>query len=55
MYILDEILEQNPKDKGKPIISLVFEDEGSTFDERCLLLKRFRRNPIKVQEFVFPR
>jgi hypothetical protein len=54
MYILDEILEQNPKDKGKPIISLVFEDEGSTFDERCLLLKRFRRNPIKVQEFVFP-
>lgn len=54
MYIWDEILEQNPKDKGKPIISLVFEDEGSTFDERCLLLKRFRRSPIKVQEFVFP-
>lgn len=54
MYIWDEILEQNPKDKGKPIISLVFEDEGSTFDERCLLLKRFRKNPIKVQEFVFP-
>ena len=54
LYIWDEILEQNPKDKGKPIISLVFEDEGSTFDERCLLLKRFRRNPIKVQEFVFP-
>ena len=54
MYIWDEILEQNPKDKGKPIISLVFEDEGCTFDERCLLLKRFRRNPIKVQEFVFP-
>ena len=54
MYVWDNFLEQNPKHKGKPIVSIVFEDSGDTFSEECLILKRFRRNPIKVNEFVFP-
>lgn len=54
MYVWDNFLEQNPKHKGKPIVSIVFENSGDTFSEECLILKRFRRNPIKVNEFVFP-
>ena len=54
MYVWDNFLENNPKLKGKPIVSIVFEDTGDTFTEECLLLKRFRRNPIKVNEFVYP-
>lgn len=54
MYVWDNFLENNPKLKGKPIVSIVFEDTGDTFTEDCLLIKRFRRNPIKVNEFVYP-
>lgn len=36
-----------------PIISIVFEDEGNTFSENNLILKRFRRKQIKVTEFVY--
>ena len=50
----DEILEKNPKWKGKPIISIVFEDDEATFDGvDCLVLKRFRMKPIKVTEYVY--
>ena len=33
LRVWDEILEKNPKWKGKPIISIVFEDDEDTFDE----------------------
>ena len=50
----DEILEKNPKWKGKPIISIVFENDKATFDEvDCLVLKRLRMKPIKVTEYVY--
>jgi hypothetical protein len=55
MCYWDEFLEKNPKYKGLPIISIVFEDGGDTFDEeQCLTLKRYRMKPIKVAEHVFP-
>ena len=54
LRVWDEILEKNPKWKGKPIISIVFEDDEATFDEvDCLVLKRFRMKPIKVTEYVY--
>lgn len=54
MSIWDKILEQKPNLKGKKIISIVFEDRGDTFSDECLVLKRYRRNPIVVHEYVFP-
>lgn len=49
LRVWDEILEKNPKWKGKPIISIVFEDDEATFDEvDCLVMK-----PIKVTEYVY--
>ena len=54
LRVWDEILEKNPKWKGEPIISIVFEDDEATFDEvDCLVLKRFRMKPIKVTEYVY--
>ena len=54
LYVWDNFLEQNPKYKGKPIVSIVFEDNRSTFNEtECLTLKRNRPRPIKVNEYVF--
>lgn len=48
LRVWDEILEKNLKWKGKPIISIVFEDSENTFDEiDCLVLKRFRMKPNK--------
>ena len=54
LYRWDEILEKNPKWKGKPIVSIVFEDSGNTFSDKCLVLRRFRMKPIKVMEYVYP-
>jgi hypothetical protein len=54
LYRWDEILEKNPKWKGKPIVSIVFEDSGNTFSNKCLVLRRFRMKPIKVMEYVYP-
>ena len=54
MYVWDNYLEQNPKQKGKPIISIVFEDSANTYNESCLLLKRFRMNPININEYIYP-
>lgn len=54
LCIWDYILEKNPKWKGIPIISIVFEDGDSTFNEQeCLLLNRFRMRPIVVKEYVY--
>ena len=54
LYRWDEILEKNPKWKGKPIVSIVFEDSGNTFSDKCLVLRRFRMKPIKVMEYIYP-
>lgn len=55
LRVWDEILEKNPKWKGKPIISIVFEDDEATFDEvDGLILKKFRMKPIKVMEYIYP-
>ena len=54
LSIWDNFLEKNPKMKGKKIISIVFEDNGSTFSDECLYLRRYRRKPIKVEEIVYP-
>lgn len=54
LYRWDEILEKNPKWKDKPIVSIVFEDSGNTFSNKCLVLRRFRMKPIKVMEYVYP-
>ena len=54
LRVWNEILEKNPKWKGKPIISIVFEDDEDTFEEvDCLVLKRLRMKPIKVIEYVY--
>lgn len=54
LYVWDDILEKNPKWKGLPIVSIVFEDKDDTFNEiDCLTLKRYRRRPIKVNEYVY--
>lgn len=54
MYVWDNYIEQNPKCKGMNIVSLVFEDNGNTFSNDCLVLKRVRNHPINVDEYVFP-
>ena len=54
LYRWDEILEKNPKWKGKPIVSIIFEDSGNTFSDECLVLRKFRMKPIKVMEYVYP-
>lgn len=54
LYVWDNFLEKNPNCKGMPIVSIVFEDNGSTFNEtECLILKRIKRKPIKVNEYVY--
>lgn len=54
LRVWDEILEKNPKWKGKPIISIVFEDDEAALDEVDYLeLKRFKTKPIKVIEYVY--
>ena len=54
LYVWDDMLEKNPKWKGLPIVSIVFEDSEDTFNEtECLMLKRFRMKPIKVKEYVY--
>lgn len=53
LRVYDEILEKNPKWKGKPIISIVFEDNGSTFSEECLFSLGYRRRPIRIREYVY--
>lgn len=53
LYRWDEILEKNHKWKVKPIVSIVFEDSGNTFTDKCLVLRRFRMKPIKVMEYVY--
>lgn len=54
LYVWDDMLEKNSKWKGLPIVSIVFEDIKDTFDEdECLTLKRFRRKPIKIKEYVY--
>lgn len=54
LKVWDDMLEKNPKWKGKPIISIVFEDGDSTYDPiDCLVLKRFRKRPINILEIVY--
>lgn len=54
LYVWDNFLEKNQKCKGMPIISIVFEDNEDTFiEEDCLVLKRYRKKPIKVKEYVY--
>ena len=54
LYVWDDMLEKNPKWKGLPIVSIVFEDTEDTFNEaECLTLKRFRMKPIKANEYVY--
>ena len=53
LHVWDNFLEQNPKCEGMPFVSIVFEDNGTTFAEDCLVLKRNRRKPIKVMEYVY--
>ena len=54
LYVWDNFLEENPKCKGMPIVSIVFEDEEDTFiEEECLVLKRNRKKPVKVKEYVY--
>lgn len=53
MKTWDNFFKENPKMKGKPILSIVFEDNGNTFTEECLFSIGDRRRPIKVKEYVF--
>ena len=53
MKVWDDMLKKNPKWKGKPIVSVVFEDNGNTFYEDCLFSLGYRKRPIKVQEYVY--
>lgn len=53
LNLWDGFLEKNPKYKGWPIVSIVFEDNQNTFQNTCLTLKRFRNTPIKVTEYVY--
>ena len=53
MKVWDDMLNKNPKWKGKPIVSIVFEDNGNTFTEDCLFSLGYRKRPIKVQEYVY--
>lgn len=53
MKVWDNYFNENPKMKGKPIVSLVFEDNGNTFTEECLFSNGNRRRPLKISEYVF--
>lgn len=53
MNTWDNFLKNNPKLKGLPIISIVFEDNGSTETNDSLVLSQNRRKPIVVNEYVF--
>lgn len=49
LYVWDDILEKNPKWKGLPIVSIVFEDIEVTFNEvEYLTLKRFRKKQSRL-------
>ena len=53
MKVWDDMLNKNPKWKGKSIVSIVFEDNGNTFSEDCLFSLGYRRKPIRIKEYVF--
>ena len=53
MKVWDNMLKENHKWQGKPIISIVFEDNGSTFSEECLFSLGYRRRPIRIREYVY--
>ncbi len=53
MNTWDNFLKNNPKLKGLPIISIVFEDNGSTETNDSLVLSQNRRKPIVVNEYIF--
>jgi hypothetical protein len=39
--------------KGKRILSLVFEDSGSTYKDECLYTEEYHETPIQVTEYVY--
>lgn len=53
MKTWDNFFKENQRMKGMPIISIVFEDNGNTFNPECLFLLGYRMRPIKVKEFVY--
>lgn len=53
MKVWDNMLKGNPKWQGKPIISIVFEDNGNTFSEENLFSLGYRRRPMKIREYVY--
>ena len=53
MKVWENYFALNPKDKGKPILSLVFEDKGDTYTEDCLFTVKPRKNPIRITEYVY--
>lgn len=53
MKVWDNMLKGNPKWQGKPIISIVFEDNGNTFSEENLFSLGYRIRPIKIREYVY--
>lgn len=53
MKVWENYFEKNPKYEGMKIVSIVFEDEGSTFTKQCLQLVNRRDNPIVVGEYVY--
>ena len=54
MYVWDNYFKQNPKDEGMKILSIVFEDKSDTFHPNCCVLKRWRKKPIVIDEYVYP-
>ena len=53
MKVWENYFEKHPKYEGMKIVSIVFEDEGSTFTKQCLQLVNRRDNPIVVGEYVY--
>ena len=53
MEVWDNYLQKNPKDRQKNILSLVFEDDGSTYVEESQFVASERKTPIKVTEYTF--
>lgn len=53
MKVWENYFEKNPQYEGMKIVSIVFEDEGSTFTKQCLQLVNRRDNPIVVGEYVY--
>ena len=50
----DNFLERHPDFERTPMVSIVFEDNDNTFNENeCLILKRYKETPLKVQEYVY--